>query len=795
MSYGDILLAVAALLAGLVLLAFPLYPWLLRALVALRGVRKRSEGDETPAITLIVSAFDEEDVIAEKLANARALDYPELSILVVSDASGDRTDEIVAENAREDARVRLLRMEKRGGKTLGLNRAMEEVTTPLVVFTDANAMFDPDALRWLVRSFADERVGYVVGAALYSDDPGTTGARTEGRYWNNELRIKQLESQLSSVVGADGAIYAIRRELFEPFDARDINDFVNPMQIIVAGHEGVFEPRARCVEETTGSVQREIQRKRRIVNRSLAGLIRVRPVLNPFRFGIFSIQVWLHKVLRWFGPLMALVVLMLTATAAIEKEWLRLPVMGVAAICALLLLLLRMGITGRRAPILMEGIYAMGVSIATFQAILDVIRGRVEVTWQTRGPPDSGARPRAATLSSLAAFVTPGMLVVVAAVAGPGWISVVCLLLAIFGAVGHSFVYALMLRFCCGGARASEARADESSSLPDVTLLISAHNEEKVLAAKLDNALATRYPGALQIVVASDGSSDRTNEIAESYRERGVSIYYNNPRTGKAGMLKRACAEIETDLVVLSDANAMYQPDAVAHLVRHFSDPRIGAVTGNVQLVDPGVEGPDEDVWMSRIEKTLMTLESATGSCAGIDGAMVAVRRELVPSYEDGTILDDFVLAMHVANSGHRVIYDDLARGREWSVETLRSEYERRARIMAGVVQLYMRGFGLPKAGAGVLGRFLGHKVWRWCAPWYAIASALILVVLLGWPGATVLLAALGAGVVVGLTVLFGWDVAKRKVGYLIVYQAAAVGGLSRALLGRQSGLWKRTAR
>ena len=216
MTVGDVLVVAAIVFTLLLVLAFPGYRPFLRVLLLVRGARKHAETDETPPVTLIISAYNEEAVIGAKLENARALDYPDLRIMVVSDASSDATDEIVRSVAAEDPRVELLRIEERGGKTSGLNVAMERVSTPLVVFTDANAMFERDAVRWLVRPFAGEKVGYVVGSALYSDEPGTTGGRTEARYWNRELQLKKLESDVSCVVGADGAIYAIRRELYEP---------------------------------------------------------------------------------------------------------------------------------------------------------------------------------------------------------------------------------------------------------------------------------------------------------------------------------------------------------------------------------------------------------------------------------------------------------------------------------------------------------------------------------------------------------------------------------------------------
>src|SRR5690606_22746592 len=142
-------------------------------------------------------------------------------------------------------------------------------------------------------------VGYAVGAALYTDGDAGASARNENLYWRYEIAIKTMESRLHSVVGGDGAIYAIRTALWEPLQQRDINDFVNPLQIIAKGYRGVFDPEAKCFEETAGSFDKEIARKERIVNRSIRGLMRVRELLNPLHFGVFTLEVISHKLLRW----------------------------------------------------------------------------------------------------------------------------------------------------------------------------------------------------------------------------------------------------------------------------------------------------------------------------------------------------------------------------------------------------------------------------------------------------------------------------------------------------------------
>lgn len=278
------------------------YPLLLWVFTRGKPAITHQRQDIEPDVTFIISCYNEVRVIREKLANALAMEYPaeKLSIIVVSDGSDDGTDEVVKEIAHPQ--IRLIRQEGRLGKTMGLNLAMQQVERGIVVFSDANAIYAPDAIRKLVRNFADPAVGYVVGAALYTDGIQGASAGNEDLYWRYEIAIKSMESRLASVVGGDGAIYAIRANLWEPLQQRDINDFVNPLQIIAKGYRGIFDAEARCFEETAGSYDKEIARKERIVNRSIRGLMRVRQVMNPRLTGIFALEVISHKLLRWLIP-------------------------------------------------------------------------------------------------------------------------------------------------------------------------------------------------------------------------------------------------------------------------------------------------------------------------------------------------------------------------------------------------------------------------------------------------------------------------------------------------------------
>jgi cellulose synthase/poly-beta-1,6-N-acetylglucosamine synthase-like glycosyltransferase len=787
----------------LVVFAFPAYGFLLKLLQIVRPRRELQTSDEAAPVTLIISAFNEEAVLAEKLRNCLEIDFPAalLEVLVVSDASSDRTDEIARDFAAREPRIRLLRMPERRGKTAGLNAAITEVRTPFVVFSDANAMYRPDAIRQLVRRFADPRVGYVVGAALYTDAPHSVGGRTEGRYWNGELRLKELESSVSSVVGGDGAIYAIRRELFEPLEDTDINDFVNPMQIITKGYVGVFEPKAQCREQTTGSVLKELRRKRRIVNRSFSGLLRTPQVLNPFRHGLFAVQVWLHKVLRWFSPLLCAAALAFATLAAFDYTWLLPPVIAAWGAMLISALVLSGVLPGRDLPVLSEAAYGLGVAVAATLGIADSLRGRVATTWQTRpsGAPEPAAR--APARKPLAVIVLSALLVLAvlglaaAAVAFPdrAWRTTGLVISGLLTALPF-FLYGPLLGLLNRLRRPRRTEA-EISPWPSVTLLIAAYNEEKVLREKIENSLALRYGGPLEILVASDGSADGTDGIARSFAAQGVRLFRNPDRSGKAGLLRRAIEGVSSQIVVCSDANTFYDPDAVTALVRRFADPEVGAVTGAVRLLDPFASADDEETWLWRLEKRTMAYESAAGSCVGVDGAMVAVRRELVPEFKDGTVLDDFVLAMSVANRGRRVVFEPAAGGREDSVASLRGEFERRARILAGIVQLYAGRMGLPLLSSGLVGRFVCHKVLRWCAPLSSLCFVLHLVLLLGpLPGAGVLAAGF-ASLFAALALAKGWTRARFKVGYLFVYQAATFAGLVRGLSRRQRGAWRRTER
>jgi len=288
--------------------------------------KKFCEGVE-PSVSLIISAFNESSVIAAKVKNSLELAFPaeHLEIIVVSDCSDDGTDGIV--RGSERLGVRLLRQNQRLGKSAALNYAVPPARGRILVFSDANALYQPDAIGRLVRHFSNPKVGYVVGnARYYEKGTESSTAQSEGLYWKLETYLKKKESMFGSVVGGDGAIYAIRRELYSPLLPTDINDFLNPMQIIARGFRGVFDPHAICYEEAADSFDREFRRKVRIISRSLNALRRIPAVLNPFKNPRHWFMLISHKLLRWSAPVF--MILLFTASLFL---W-RFPIYRIAAL-------------------------------------------------------------------------------------------------------------------------------------------------------------------------------------------------------------------------------------------------------------------------------------------------------------------------------------------------------------------------------------------------------------------------------------------------------------------------------
>src|ERR671923_786379 len=276
------------------------YPVVAAALARLRSrpVRKR---DLTPTVSVIVAVHNEEDVIERRLDNLLALDYPaeQLELVVASDASTDRTDELV----EAQTGVRLLRC-PRGGKVAAQNRAVRETRGEILAFSDANAQWKPDALRKLVRNFADPDIAYVCGGHFYEAADGTN---REGTYWRFESWLRRNESALGSITGGIGPIYAVRRSDYVDVDPRFGHDLALPYLMVQRGRRAVFEPEAIAWEKPSRDIEDEYRRKVRMFEHCWLIVLRGRMLrgLGPtYLFEIVS-----HRHLRYASGLLHLVLL------------------------------------------------------------------------------------------------------------------------------------------------------------------------------------------------------------------------------------------------------------------------------------------------------------------------------------------------------------------------------------------------------------------------------------------------------------------------------------------------------
>jgi len=305
------------------------------------------------------------------------------------------------------------------------------------------------------------------------------------------------------------------------------------------------------------------------------------------------------------------------------------------------------------------------------------------------------------------------------------WCSLLVVLYAQVGYSGAVLLFGSLGRIRTrreGGPR--ESTPDELA--PTVSLIIPAHNEEAVLKRKLENALSLDYPAdRLEVIVASDGSSDGTVDIAESFESRGVRPLAFGRRRGKASVVNDAVAAATGEVLCLCDANVMFEPDSLRMLTERLKDPGIGAVTADVRIASHQSNFEHGESVYYRIERAIQLVESRIGSLMGVDGGLYVVRKELFRPLPPDTILDDFVISMNVIRQGRRVVYEPAAVAHENGTPRALQEFRRRVRVSAGGVQSLKRGDFPPLTRPVELWQFVSHKLLRWVGP-------LLLVLLLG---------------------------------------------------------------
>jgi glycosyltransferase involved in cell wall biosynthesis len=379
-------IAIALVGAALALLLYSYigYPLILMALARLRPRRAAPPppGD-WPSISITIPVYNEAAQIRDTLESLLAVDYPadRRQILVVSDASTDGTDDIVAEFA--DRGVELLRLDERAGKTAAENTARCYLRGEIVVNTDASVRIYSNALERLVVWFGDPEVGVASSNDVSVARDGTDRREGESGYVGYEMRVRALETRVDGIVGASGSLYAIRANLHDyVLPARFSRDFAAALVAREQGFRAVSVPDALCTVPRAASLRQEYRRKVRTMVRGMETLIHKRGLMNPFRYGVFAWMLFSHKLCRWLVPVAAAAAVLGVALLSVSEVWARwLLALGliVAAVAAA-----GWYWSGRRdvpTPVSMLS-YLMAGNVAALAAWLRVLRGAGSPVWE-----------------------------------------------------------------------------------------------------------------------------------------------------------------------------------------------------------------------------------------------------------------------------------------------------------------------------------------------------------------------------------------------------------------------------
>lgn len=373
----EIIFAASLTLLAYIYVGYPMLAFVLSRIWA-RPVRS---ADITPRVSVIISAYNEERDIARKIENTLALDYPpdKLEIIVASDCSTDRTDPIVQGYASRN--VILHRLVERLGKSVAQNSAVNASTGDVLVFSDATTRYESDALRNIVRSFADPEVGCVAGQLIYEDGTTATGRGCRS-YWGYEKFLRECESRLGSLVGVSGCLYAVRRASYCRIAADMSSDFVIATEMHLQGLRTVYEPEAVSVERTNRRGSDEFQMRVRVIEQTMSAMHRYRKVLNLAQHKMYAFQMISHKVLRYAVPLFLIIAFISNLLLINQAEGYRLMFYGqavfyLAALTGWLCEKIALRIWKLSLPY-----YFALANAASLVAYLKFVRGEAHVVWE-----------------------------------------------------------------------------------------------------------------------------------------------------------------------------------------------------------------------------------------------------------------------------------------------------------------------------------------------------------------------------------------------------------------------------
>ncbi|HET8760886.1 MAG TPA: glycosyltransferase family 2 protein [Nitrospiria bacterium] len=357
---------------------YPLVILLLGTIIRRRVDRRPIE----PTVTFLITAYNEEKNIAQKLENTLSLDYPheKLDVLVALDGSTDRTEDIVRGFA--DRGVRVVRVDGRVGKTETQNQAVKHAKGEVIIFSDATTRYELGNIRAFVRNYADPTVGAVSGCYSYHNPTGATIGVGNILFWKFENFIKTSQTRIRTLTGCCGCIYSVRRALYKPLPADIISDLVEPLKILESGYRIGFEPEAVAYEETTESASEEFRMRIRVISRGMRGLLMMRTLFNPFRYGFVAFQLFSHKLLRWLVPIF-LIVLLGASAALAHIPFYRVALVLQLAFYGCALVGWMMEKMRLKMKVFAVPLYFLTVNIASLISLYKTLRGYKAVTWET----------------------------------------------------------------------------------------------------------------------------------------------------------------------------------------------------------------------------------------------------------------------------------------------------------------------------------------------------------------------------------------------------------------------------
>lgn len=339
---------------------------------------------ELPEVTMLIAAYNEEDFIRAKIINTLTLDYPKerLNVAMVTDGSTDKTPEII----QQYPEITLYHTAGRKGKIHAVNRVMPMIKTPIVIFSDANTSLNKEAIREIVKHYADKHTGGVAGEKRVEApaEAGEVSVGGEGLYWKYESFLKKKDAEIGSVVGAAGELFSIRTELYEPpNEDMIIEDFYMSLRIAQKGYRFAYEPKAYAIESGSVSIGEEWKRKVRICAGAFQAMLRLKPLLNPFAYPMLSFQYISHRVLRWTLAPLSLLTALVSNIFLAQTSWFYSATL-IAQVAFYLVAMI--GYILRDKPVTIKGffvpLYFCMMNLAVYAGLRRFIKGKQSVVWE-----------------------------------------------------------------------------------------------------------------------------------------------------------------------------------------------------------------------------------------------------------------------------------------------------------------------------------------------------------------------------------------------------------------------------